>query len=93
MAKRRPTVADVKTVTVPQFQQRKHWETLGQLARIRGLLDYMIGSGNGLPDTTVQQLKQIRLHTTLTYGIEAKNNEFINLKKRPSWKPRVIKGR
>lgn len=59
--------------------QQKHWETLGQISSMLGLINYILGHNQFLPQKTRQKLSQAHHSLSQAYDTETKNNEFINL--------------
>ncbi len=63
-----------------QAAQQKHWETLGQISSMLGLINYILGNNPYLKEGVKISLTGAHKCLIAAHHRELENNEFINLK-------------
>lgn len=75
----------MRNISHAKAAQAKHWETLGQLYRIKNLASYIL-TNKYLDPYVKHKLQIIITQASEALSKERRNNEFINLKIQPKWK-------
>jgi hypothetical protein len=74
------------TRTAAKKAQQEHWMRKGQIAYINGLLLNILRNHKTIPPDINQYLKAAKTNIEYAFRAESRNNEFLNLNLKPTWK-------